>query len=104
MKIDSNKLRLLFFLIFLHSICGAQDLKWMLGTWKETGEQNYFIKTIVIDSVYRDSFKGTRTIELHDQNHSEIITAVSGYFNTSKFSMEDVKILYKKDPKHGKWL
>src|SRR5436190_23796629 len=96
--IKPNKLHLLAFLLFTTSISYAQDLKWMLGAWKETGKKSYFIKTIKIDSVYGNNFSGTREIEVNERDHPKIITAVKGHFNTNSFFMDDGKILYKKDP------
>ena len=102
--ITPNKLQFLFLLLFPASISYAQDLKWMLGTWKETGKKNYLLKTIKIDSVYGNYFSGTREIEVNDRDHPKIITAVSGHLNATGFFMNDGKIVYKKDPPNGKWL
>jgi hypothetical protein len=78
-------------------------MKWMLGTWKGAGK-THFIRTIVIDSVSGHNFSGTRTIDADDRNQTKIITLISGSINKGKFDISDGKILYKKEPKHGKWL
>src|SRR5258706_9074227 len=93
-----NKFRLLFFLFFLNSISYAQDINWMLGTWKATDKSD-FIKTIIIDSVYGNNFTGTRTIEEKRHTRTKIITSLSGHFNKDELFMDDGENSYKK----GNW-
>jgi len=108
--IESKKVGLLFFSFFLFIFSYAQDLKWILGTWKGTGTiygseyKTQFIRTLIIDSVYGDNFKGTRTNEADDRSHAKIITSFSGYVNKNKFHIQYGIILYKKEPPHGQWL
>src|SRR5215203_1243937 len=101
--IESKKLWLLFLSIFLFAFSYAQDIKWLMGSWTGTAPKKgkiHFSKTIIIDSVYGENFTGTRSNEADDQNHTMIVTSLSGYVNAEKFYMKDEKILYKKDPPH----
>ena len=105
--IQSKKFWLLIFSVFLFALSNAQDLNWLLGTWtgptKKAGKVHITGK-IVVDSVDGENFAGTRSNEADDENHTKIVTAVSGYLTAEKFYMKGGKVLYQKDPPHNVWV
>ena len=100
-----KKLWFLFFLCFACIYSHAQNINWMLGTWNMTGNAKpQVIRTIVIDSVSEQNFAGKKTNEVNDRSHAKIITALSGNFNNGQLYIQNGTVLYKKEPKNGKWL
>ncbi|MEP6682255.1 MAG: hypothetical protein ABJA35_03305, partial [Parafilimonas sp.] len=101
-----NKLKRLWLLLLLCLSFGfihAQNISWMIGTWKGTGRipgstKTQFIRTITIDSVSGENFSGTRTNELDDRSHARIVTALFGYFNQDQLSIQNGAVIYKNGP------
>ena len=90
---------------FLFSIISAQDLKWMTGTWKGTGNKhkNQPVKTLDINSINGNAFKGTKTFEINDRNRANIITSISGYLSNKTFYLQTDSVLHQTKPQHGDW-
>ena len=97
---------LLFFFCFLYVFSNAQNINWMLGTWKGVGNSRkaQFVRTLEITSVNGNNFSGTRSKEAHDHTNSKIITSVLGRMSKDTFYMKDGAILFKKDPPKAQWL
>ncbi|HYJ63867.1 MAG TPA: hypothetical protein VEV62_09005, partial [Parafilimonas sp.] len=100
-----KKLWLLLFFLVWFCFSYSQNINWMLGTWKGTGNPRtaQFVKTLVIESVAGNNFIGSRSKEANDHNHSKIVTAITGEIGKDTFYIKDVAITFKKDPPHDKW-
>jgi len=79
----------------------------MLGTWKSNtnsfDSRVRYIKTLVIDNIEGENFRGTKTNEITGRGHAKIVTAISGHLSEDNFYIQTGAILYKKDPSDGKW-
>ena len=92
----SKKFLLLLPACFLFAFSHAQNVNWILGTWKGAGSDDnnvQFIKTIVIDSVYGTNFSGTRTNESKDHNHVKIIASFSGYIDNDLLYIKNGSVI-----------
>src|SRR5438874_9038098 len=100
-----KKLSLLPFFLLLISHSYTQNINWILGTWKGTGNprSSQFVRTLVIESISGNSFTGNRSKEANDHNHTKIVTAIAGKISKDTFYIKDGAIIFKKDPPHSKW-
>ena len=87
----------------LYTFSNAQDITWMLGTWRGVVTEPLFTKNIVISSVSGRNFKGTKTNEINNHSHARVTTAISGYVRKDELFFQYGEVLFKKDPPGGKW-
>ena len=75
----------------------------MVGTWKGIKHKNQPVKTLEINSINGNTFKGTKTFEIKDRNQANIIISISGYLSNNTFYLQTDSILSKIKPQHGDW-
>src|SRR4051794_12250901 len=100
-----KKIILLALFIIFYTITQAQYASWMMGTWKSTGGGKTLSgrvnNTIRINDVSRESFTGTKTIEVND--HSTITISISGAFRGKGLYLQDGAVVHKEGPQNGQW-
>jgi len=75
----------------------------MTGEWKGITSEHKFVKTIAIESVNGTNFKGVKTIEVKDRNHSKVVVLISGDVIKDQLRAKYGDVVYRKDPVGGKW-
>ncbi|HVX26894.1 MAG TPA: hypothetical protein VHB70_11160 [Parafilimonas sp.] len=101
-----RKLLLLLFVFSIVSSSSAQNINWMMGTWKgvNSSKRNPSTRLINITSVNANDFVGTRSIEIDGRVHMQIVTQISGHINKDTFYIKDGAIITKKEPPHTVWV